>query len=578
MPGPVEREILSQLFAAVPEEMGAVLVRSARSPNIRERRDSSAALFTAAGELIAQAAHIPVHLGAMPEAVAAVRAGGARAGELWVLNDPYTGGTHLPDITVMEAVGAGASTHRRAGAPGAAGEAIAYAVVRAHHADVGGKRPGSMAPDARRLVEEGVVIPPTRIGADREVDEDALDALVLGMREPEVRRADLAAQLAAARRGGERWNELLARHGAERLDEAVHDLLDYAERRTRAALAALADGTWEGEDALEGDGFSDAPLPIRARLTVAHGTLTVDFAGTAPAAQGSVNCPISVTRSAALFAVRCLIPADVPTNGGVARCVRVRAPVGCLVHAQPPHAVAAGNVETSQRVADLLLELLRRAGGDLPAHGQGTMNNVILGTEEWVYYETLGGGQGASRRGPGPSGVHVGMSNTRNTPIEVLELDLPLRVERYALRRGSGGAGERGAGGPARSAGTAGPGVRAGSDDGGSAAGAAGTESPGAPDRTPVRPYARTPGTGWPGGDGVVREIRALQACTLSLVTERRRTPPRGAAGGADGLPGRNLVNGREVGPKVAMELRAGDVVRIETPGGGGYGAADEGS
>jgi N-methylhydantoinase B len=378
-----------------------------------------------------------------------------------------------------------------------------------------------MAPDARRLADEGVVIPPTRIGAFREVDEEALDALVLGMREPEVRRADLAAQLAAARRGGERWNELLARYGAARLDEAVHDLLDYAERRTRAALAALRDGAYEGEDALEGDGFTDAPLPIRARLLVAKGTLTVDFTGTAPATDGSVNCPISVTRSAALFAVRCLIPADVPTNGGVARCVRIKAPVGCLVNAQPPHAVAAGNVETSQRVADLLLALLRQAGGDLPAQGQGTMNNVILGTDDWVYYETLGGGQGASRHGPGPSGVHVGMSNTRNTPIEVLEMDLPLRVEEYALRAGSGGAGERGS-----------------------------------------------------GGDGVVRQIRALEACTLSLVTERRRAAPKGAAGGSDGRPGRNLVDGREVGPKVALELQAGGVVRIETPGGGGFGGA----
>ncbi len=524
MLGPIEREILSQLFAAVPEEMGAVLVRSARSPNIRERRDSSAALFTSAGELIAQAAHIPVHLGAMPEAVAAVRAGGARAGELWVLNDPYTGGTHLPDITVIEAVGRGAQAPRRQGAAGAgaaAGEPIAYAVVRAHHADVGGSRPGSMAPDARLLSDEGVVIPPTRIGVRGEVDEAALEALVHGMREPEVRRADLAAQMAAARRGGERWNELLARYGAARLDEAVHDLLDYAERRTRAALGALADGVYEGEDALEGDGITEAPLAIRARLTVRGGALAVDFAGTAPAAEGSVNCPISVTRSAALFALRCLIPGDVPTNGGVARCVEVTAPRDCLVNAEPPHAVAAGNVETSQRVADLLLDLLRTAGGDLPAQGQGTMNNVIFGTAEWVYYETLGGGQGASRHGPGPHGVHVGMSNTRNTPVEVLEMELPLRVEEYALRRGSGGPGGRGA-----------------------------------------------------GGDGVVRQVRALEPCALSLITERRRTAPKGVAGGGDGLPGRNLVNGRALGSKVAMDLAAGDVVRIETPGGGGGGGA----
>ena len=515
MLGPIEREILSQLFAAVPEEMGAVLVRSARSPNIRERRDSSAALFTAAGELIAQAAHIPVHLGAMPAAVAAVRARGARAGEVWVLNDPYTGGTHLPDITVIEAVGTGTQQH----AGGGGDVPVAYAAVRAHHADVGGTRPGSMAPDARILTDEGVVIPPTRVGAHGVLDEEALDALVHPMREPAVRRADLAAQLAATRRGGERWNELIARYGAERLDEAVHDLLDYAERRTRAALSALHDGAYEGTDTIEGDGLTDEPITIRARLTVAKGALTMDFAGTASAAEGSVNCPISVTRSAALFAVRCLIPADVPTNGGAARCVTVLAPTGCLVNAEPPHAVAAGNVETSQRVADLLLDLLRQAGGDLPAQGQGTMNNVILGTRDWVYYETLGGGQGASRHGPGPSGVHVGMSNTRNTPIEVLEMELPLRIEEYSIRHSSGGAGA-----------------------------------------------AR-------GGDGVVRQVRVLEPCMLSLITDRRRIAPRGAEGGGDGLPGRNLVNGKVAGSKVAMDLAAGDVVRIETPGGGGYGA-----
>jgi N-methylhydantoinase B len=556
MLGPVEREILSQLFAAIPEEMGAVLVRSARSPNIRERRDSSAALFSATGELIAQAAHIPVHLGAMPEAVAAVRARGARPGELWMLNDPYTGGTHLPDITVIEAVGAAAPAYGRAGVPGRGGAGaerygtaddapIAYAVVRAHHADVGGKRPGSMAPDARTLADEGVVVPPTRIGTRSGLDEDVLDALVERMREPAVRRADLAAQIAAARRGGERWNDLVARYGAAHLDAAVQDILGYAQTRTLAALAGLGEGVYEGEDVLEGDGVSDAPLVIRLRLTVADGTLAADFAGTAPAADGSVNCPLSVTRSAALFALRCVIPEDVPTNGGVARCVRVSAPLGCLVNAEPPHAVAAGNVETSQRLADLLLGLLRQAGADLPAQGQGTMNNIVFGTGEWVYYETLGGGQGASRHGPGPSGVHVGMSNTLNTPIEVLEMELPLRVEEYALRYGSGGA-----------------------------AGRAGERTSERADRDACDPRVRVSAgpPGWPGGDGVVRQVRVLAPCTLSLITERRRVAPRGVDGGADGAPGRNLVNGCAVGSKVVMELAVGDVVRIETPGGGGCG------
>ena len=522
MLGPVEREVLAQLFASIPEEMGAVLVRSARSPNIRERRDCSAALFSGEGELIAQAAHIPVHLGAMPEAVEAIR-GRARAGDVWILNDPYTGGTHLPDITVIEAVASTGVPPMRLSGPGTshrttADPPIAYSVVRAHHADVGGDRPGSMPPLAQSLAEEGVVIPPTRLITDGVLDESIIERLIEKMREPEVRRADLAAQLAAAERGAERWREMIGRHGRVSLENAVYDLLDYAERRARSALSGLKDGVYHAEDALESDGVSDAPLPIRVKATVKAGGLHLDFAGTSPASRGNVNCPIAVTRSAALFVARCLMPEDVPTNGGVARCVTVAAPEGCLVNARPPHAVAAGNVETSQRIADVIMLALVQAGADIVAQGQGTMNNFILGTDRWTYYETIGGGQGGGPRGPGPSGVHVGMSNTMNTPIEVLEMELPVRVERYAIRRGSGGVGS---------------------------------------------------GT---GGDGVVREVRVLEGCQLSLITERRRLAPRGLAGGADGAPGRNLVNGKEVGAKVAVDLVAGDVVTIETPGGGGYG------
>jgi len=524
MPGPVEREVMAQLCAAIPEEMGAVLVRSARSPNIRERRDASAALFGTGGALIAQAAHIPVHLGAMPDAVEAVRNRGARPGDVWVFNDPYTGGTHLPDITVIEAVAPtslgplhvmpGAMALRGGGDP-----PIAYTVVRAHHADVGGSRPGSMPPGARTLDEEGVVIPPTRVAAGGVLDDATLAGLVARMREPEVRRADLAAQLAAATRGGERWREMLARYGRAVLDHAVADLLDYAERRTLAALSDLRPGRYEADDVIEGDGVTGDPIPIRVAAIVGGGRLVLDFAGSAPAVAGNVNCPIAVTRSAALFVVRCLIPEDVPTNGGVARCVDVRAIEGSVVHARPPHAVAAGNVETSQRIADVVMRALAQAGAPLPAQGQGTMNNVILGTDRWTYYETLGGGQGGGPGGAGPSGVHVGMSNTRNTPIEVLEMALPVRVETYALRTASGGVGAS------------------------------------------------------PGGDGVVRELRALEPCALSLITERRAVAPRGTEGGSDGAPGRNRVNGRDVGAKAALDLEAGDVVRIETPGGAGWGA-----
>ena len=525
MLGPVEREVMAQLLASIPEEMGAVLVRSARSPNIRERRDCSAALFSADGELIAQAAHIPVHLGAMPEAVDAVRQK-ARAGDVWILNDPYTGGTHLPDITIIEAVAStGLTPMRLSGGSGTAFRAaaaespIAYSVVRAHHADVGGVRPGSMPPGARTLHEEGVVIPPTRLIGDGQLDEQTLERIIGGMREPDVRKADLSAQLAAAERGAERWREMVTRYGRVPLESAVDDLLDYAERRARAALGGLPDGVYEAEDMLEGDGISDVPLPIRVKVTIRGGHLTFDFAGTAPATPGNVNAPIAVTRSAALFVARCLMPEDVPTNGGVARCLTVTAPAGCLVNANAPHAVAAGNVETSQRIADTIMLALASAGADVVAQGQGTMNNVILGTDRWTYYETLGGGQGGSARGAGPSAVHVGMSNTLNTPSEVLEMELPVRVEQYALRRGSGGEG-RGA-----------------------------------------------------GGDGIVRELRILERCQLSLITERRRVAPRGLAGGRDGQPGRNTVNGKDVGAKTALDLVPGDIVRIETPGGGGYGA-----
>lgn len=523
MLGPVEREVMAQLFAAIPEEMGALLIRSARSPNIRERHDCSAALFTSDGELIAQAAHIPVHLGAMPDAVWAVIAEGARAGDLWVLNDPYTGGTHLPDITVIEAVASHALRPVRVSAPavslrGGGAPPLAFAVVRAHHADVGGRLPGSMPPGARTLDEEGVVIPPTRVGREGTLDEPAIEALVSRMREPATRRADFAAQFAAAARGADRWREMVARYGRETLEDAVDDLLDYAEKRTRAALGGLREGQYEAEDELEGDGVSDRPLPIRVRVTVRSGTLKLDFAGTAPASDGNVNCPLAVTRSAALFVARTLIPPDVPTNGGVARCLEVVAPDRCLVNARPPHAVAAGNVETSQRIADVIMLALAQAGAPVPAQGQGTMNNLLLGTDRWTYYETLGGGQGASAMGPGPTAVHVGMSNTRNTPIEVLELELPVRVERYSIRRDSGGKGVH------------------------------------------------------RGGDGVVRELRVLEPSALSLITERRRRPPAGAEGGLPGATGANLVNGTPVGAKVSLQLSAGDVVTVETPGGGGWG------
>ena len=502
---PIDLEVMAHAFAGIAEEMGAALVASAFSPNIRERRDSSAALFDADGVMIAQAAHIPVHLGAMPEAVGAVRALGPEAGDTFILNDPYTGGTHLPDITLVHAMAVGATVG-------------GYTVVRAHHSDVGGARPGSMPPDSRSVFEEGIIIPPVRWARHGAVDA-ALERFVLAnVRTPAMRRGDLAAQLAACERGAARYRGLVAERGRAFVEGAGRDLLDYAERRTIAALRrAVADGTYAARDWLEGDGVEDRDLEVRVTVTVRNGRLHCDFGGTAGAAPGNVNCPISVTRSAALFVVRCLAAEDdLPTNGGVQRAVTVVAPPGCLVHAQWPSAVAAGNVETSQRITDLLFRALEAA--DVPAQGQGTMNNIVFGGEGWTYYETLGGGQGASARGDGPSGVHVGMSNTRNTPIEAFELDHPMRIRAYALRRGSGGAGKH------------------------------------------------------PGGGGVVREYEALVPTEASVISERRRHPPRGTRGGGDGAVGRNAVNGELFGGRIVHSLRPGDVLRIETPGGGGGG------
>jgi N-methylhydantoinase B len=500
-------EVMGHAFASVAEEMGLVLIHSAVSPNIRERRDCSAALFDPAGEMIAQAAHIPVHLGALQESVAAVRALEPAPGEIFILNDPYTGGSHLPDLTLIGAVDIG----------GAVG---GYSVVRAHHSDVGGMQAGSMPAGARDIFAEGVVVPPLRLTADVE------RFLLANVRTPAARRADLAAQRAAVERGGDGLRALAARYGAAAARAAATDLLDYAERRTREALGRLEASGLTAADWLEGDGVDDADLPIQVRVDIRGGVFSVDFSGTAPAARGNVNCPLAVARSAVLFVVRTLLPADVPTNGGVQRAVRITAPTGCLVHAQFPSAVAAGNVETSQRIVDTVFLALANGGLAVPAQGQGTMNNVTFGAtgvaQPWTYYETIGGGQGASRGRPGPSGVHVGMSNTRNTPIEVLELEYPLRVRSYALRAGSGGAGT------------------------------------------------------WRGGEGVIREFHVLAPLEASLLTERRRHAPRGAQGGAPGAMGRTLLNGAPLPPKISARLAPGDVLRIETPGGGGWGQGRE--
>jgi N-methylhydantoinase B len=508
-----ELSVWSNAVAMIAEEMGGVLTRSALSPNIRERRDASAALFDAAGRMIAQAAHIPVHLGALPDAVAAVIARGPVAGDVFLLNDPNHGGSHLPDLTMIEAIAAPGGAQS-----GGAARVVGFAVVRAHHADVGGMSAGSMPQGATELVQEGLVVPPVRLVRAGVPDDDILSLVLANVRTPAERRGDLQAQRAACAAGRDGWRALLAREGEARVLAAADALLDYAERRTRARLAAFEGASGRAEDALEGDGVSDALVPVVVAVRVIEGRLHVDLTGTSPRVRGNVNCPRAVATAAGVFVLRTLLDEDVPTNDGVARALRLSLPDDCAANARWPAAVAAGNVEMSQRLADTILAALADAGVAVPAQGQGTMNNVTFGAEGWTFYETLGGGQGASGRGPGPSAVHVGMSNTRNTPIESLEAAYPIRIDEYALRRGSGGAGLHA------------------------------------------------------GGDGVVRRYRVLEACSATLLTERRARAPAGAAGGSPGATGRNLLNGRELPAKCRVAMQPGDVLTIETPGGGGWG------
>jgi N-methylhydantoinase B len=384
---PVELQVIGSGLRAIAEEMGAVLVRSAFSANIKERRDCSTALFDEDGRMVTQAEHIPVHLGAMPEAVAAVRARDPAPGEPWIINDPYSGGTHLPDLTIVTRT------------------ALGYAVSRAHHADVGGAEPGSIPAWSTTLDEEGVVIPPTLL------DDATVDALVAQMRNPEERRGDLRAQLAAHHLAERRIEELCRRRGRDRVAAAMNELFAYSERVVRAEIAGLPDGSYEGRDAL------DTPrglLEIQAVVTIA-----AEEIGTAPQHEGNLNCPLAVTRSACFYVVRCLTAPDLPASGGAFEPVTVRAPEGCLVNARPPAAVAAGNTEASSRIVDVVFAALAGAV-PVPAQGQGTMNNVVLGNERFTYYETIAGGQGACPGADGPSAVHVAMSNTLNTPVEAL--------------------------------------------------------------------------------------------------------------------------------------------------------------
>ncbi len=493
---PVALQVMTGALRAACDEMGAVLIRSAHSPNITERHDCSTALFDPAGELVMQAEHIPVHLGSMPDAVAVIVGEEHHEGDLWILNDPYRGGTHLPDITLISPV-----FHDEG--------LIGFAASRAHHADIGGPTPGGMPALSVTLDEEGVVIPPTR------ADDAVLAELAGRMRNPKQRLADLRAQRAANLTGNRRLRRLAERHGRELLRTATDEILDYAERRTRAALAEMPDGESATEDVLEG---RDGDIPLRVSATVRGDTLDLDFTGSADQVSGNLNCPLSVTKAACFYAVRVVCDPDAPPSAGAWRPVTVGAPKGSLLNAHPPAAVVGGNVETSSRVADLVFAALAEFA-PVGAEGQGTMNNLTLSGDHWTYYETIGGGQGACRDADGPSAEHVAMSNTLNTPIEALETDFPVVVRELSVRRGSGGGGRH------------------------------------------------------RGGDGIVRELEARESMRFTLIAERRRHAPHGRDGGTPAAPGRDLLDGRPIAPKSEGRLEPGDRLRIETPGGGGYGA-----
>ncbi len=497
---PVMLRVATGSLAATCEEMGELLVRSAHSANIKERRDCSTGLFDAEGAMTMQAEHIPVHLGAMPASVAAVKGLAHEPGDAWILNDPFRGGTHLPDITIVTPVFADD------------GVLLGFSACRAHHADVGGREPGSMPADSTTLDEEGVVIGPTRLSRRGELDGKLLDELIAHMRNPQQRAADLRAQLAACRRGEQRLREFVGRYGVDTYREATAAVLDYAERLTRSGIAALPDGRHEAVDHLEAAGPDGEDITIRLVATVDGETVTLDFTGSDPQHPGNLNCPLAVTQSACYFTIRSLAAPDAPACAGAYRPVTVIAPEGSILNARSPAAVAGGNVETSSRVGDIVFAAFGHA------QGQGTMNNLTLGNDEFTHYETFGGGQCGTAEGPGPSAVHVAMSNTLNTPIEALELEFPLLVREYSIRRGSGG-----------------PGLHA-------------------------------------GGDGLVREFEALTQMRYSLIAERRRHAPRGGDGGGDALTGSDSIDHAAIPAKSVGVLAAGQRLRLETPGGGGWG------
>ena len=556
MRDPVELEVFKNLYHSIAEEMGAALRRTSFSPNIKERRDYSCAVFDPAGQVIAMGDHMPVHLGSMPMSVAAaVEQCALEPGDVVMLNDPFRGGTHLPDITLVMPVylsppgkiegGDGRHTTRHTGPD-------FYVASRAHHADVGGTYPGSMGP-CREIYQEGLRIPPVKIMRGGKLVADVLALLLNNVRTPEEREGDLGAQIAACQTGAQRLREICDRYGIARARQAAADLLVYSEEMMRAFLRTIPPGRYQAEDFLDDDGVEDKPVRIAVTIQVKasskrsaietrlaaspsaanrkpQATVTIDFTGSDPQVQGAINAVEAITYSACFYVFRCLLREDVPATSGLMRPIRVIAPSGTVVNAQPPAAVAGGNVETSQRIVDVLLKALAQAIPDrIPAAASGTMNNLTIGGtdprsgEPFAYYETIAGGMGARSTKDGVSGVHTHMTNSLNTPAEALEYAYPIRLRQYSLRSKSGGAGLH------------------------------------------------------TGGDGIVREIEVLTDAQVTLLADRRSRGPYGLAGGADAAPGRTLIirhdgSEEEIPGKTSVRLRSGERVRVETPGGGGWG------
>jgi N-methylhydantoinase B len=514
---PVQLEIFKSLFHAIAEEMGATLKRTAFSPNIKERRDYSCAVFDARGDMVAQGDHMPVHLGSMPLSVkAAIETRNMGPGDVVILNDPYRGGTHLPDVTLVS----GVFSKKRL---------LFYVASRAHQSDIGGMSPGSM-PLAEEIYQEGLRIPPVKVMAQGKINRDVWDMVLANVRTPEEREGDLAAMLGANNTGERRLMEIVAKYGSAEVNRYVTEILNYSERMTRHAISTIPNGTYEAEDFLDNDGISNKPIAIRVKIQIRGDRATIDFSKSDPQADGSVNAVYAITASVVFYVFRTLVGVSIPSNAGGMRPLEIIAPEGTIVNARPPAAVCGGNVETSQRIVDVLYKCLAEAmPQQIPAASQGSMNNFTFGgidprtAQPVAYYETVSGGMGARPTMDGISGVHTHMTNSLNTPVEALEHGYPIRVVKYGLRHGSGGRGK------------------------------------------------------WRGGDGVIREVRFLTKAQITLLSDRRDFAPYGLQGGEPGAPGANILirrDGKEehLPSKFTIWVQPDDILSIQTPGGGGWG------